>query len=185
MYKGRDNRGRGRYNSLDIGFFEVLCIANHQEAHCERKTLVEDVERTGNVPMSPNKPMMLPKTSMTSILTKSVGSAASASAAVAPVIPTQTPHMRLQAPTVKPPQKSANPRGGHISWGPPSVVSCNCTGKVVFAGIQEVFGYGDQSRGEYDPNNLWKDEARSLKHKEEAYDSVDRDGFTENDAVHH
>lgn len=62
--------------------------------------------------MSPNKPMMLPKTSTTKILTKRLGSAASARAAVAPVMPTQTPQRRLQAPTVRPPQNSANPVRG-------------------------------------------------------------------------
>lgn len=63
--------------------------------------------RKGYTPMSPNKPRMLPKTSTMRILTKRFGSAASASAAVAPVMPTETPQRRLHTPTVSPPQKMA------------------------------------------------------------------------------
>ena len=59
--------------------------------------------------MRPNRPIMLPNTSTIRILTKRLGSAASAKAAVAPVIPTETPQRRLQEPTVRPPQKSAKP----------------------------------------------------------------------------
>ena len=57
--------------------------------------------------MRPKRPIMLPKTSTMRILMKRLGSAASARAAVDPVMPTQTPHRRLHAPTVRPPQKSA------------------------------------------------------------------------------
>ena len=53
--------------------------------------------------------MMLPKTSTTRILTNRLGSAASAIAAVEPVIPTEIPHRRLHTPTVRPPQKMAKP----------------------------------------------------------------------------
>jgi len=42
-------------------------------------------------------------------LTNNVGSAASERAAVAPVIPTETPQKRLQSPTVRPAQKMENP----------------------------------------------------------------------------
>lgn len=52
---------------------------------------------------------MLPNTSTTRIFTNKAGSAASARAAVDPVMPTQTPQSRLHAPTVRPPQNSANP----------------------------------------------------------------------------
>ncbi len=41
------------------------------------------------------------------IFTNNVGSAASAKAAVEPVMPTEIPQSRLQIPTVNPPQKSA------------------------------------------------------------------------------
>ena len=43
------------------------------------------------------------------IFTNKFGSAASASAAVEPVMPTETPQRRLQKPTVRPPQKIAKP----------------------------------------------------------------------------
>ena len=59
--------------------------------------------------MRPNKPMILPKTSTMRIFTNKSGSAASASAAVDPAIPTEIPHRRLHTPTVRPPQKSAYP----------------------------------------------------------------------------
>lgn len=59
--------------------------------------------------MSPKSPIMEPKISMTRTLTKSWASAASATAQVAPVIPTQTPQAKLATPTVSPAQKSAYP----------------------------------------------------------------------------
>ena len=59
--------------------------------------------------MRPNSPRILPNTSTMRILTNSDGSAASPNAAVEPVMPTDTPHRRLQTPTVRPPQKRANP----------------------------------------------------------------------------
>ena len=60
-----------------------------------------------DAPMRPNNPMMLPKTSTMRIFTNKFGSAASASAALEPVIPTQTPQRRLHTPTVSPPQNRA------------------------------------------------------------------------------
>ena len=48
--------------------------------------------------MSPNKPNTLPNISITKTLTKRVGSAASARAALDPVIPTASPHARLHSP---------------------------------------------------------------------------------------
>lgn len=48
----------------------------------------------------------LEKISMTRTLTNSCGSAASAMAALAPEMPTATPHRRLHMPAVSPPQKS-------------------------------------------------------------------------------
>ena len=60
-----------------------------------------------DAPIRPNKPRMLPNTSTIRTFTNNAGSAASASAAVEPVTPTEIPQRRLQKPTVKPPQKSA------------------------------------------------------------------------------
>ena len=80
--------------------------------------------------MSPNNPKTELKISITSTLTNlgkegqqplayvlfigkvfthRLGSAASASAALLPLIPTETPQMRLHMPTVMPAQKSAYP----------------------------------------------------------------------------
>src|SRR4051794_31252877 len=72
---------------------------------------------SANSPIKPNKPMILPKTSTTRILTNKLGSAASASAAVDPVMPTDTPQSKLQSPTVRPPQKSAKPNGDEEKRG--------------------------------------------------------------------
>lgn len=84
-------------------------------------------ERESDVPIRPKRPRTEPKiyhlvslcpgrikrstkrTSTMRILTKSWGSAASANAAVEPVMPTLTPQRRLQRPTVSPPQNSENP----------------------------------------------------------------------------
>lgn len=57
----------------------------------------------------PKRPMIDANTSTTRIRTKRVGSAASESAAVAPVIPTATPQRRLHTPTVRPPQNNEKP----------------------------------------------------------------------------
>lgn len=57
----------------------------------------------------PNRPKTEPKISITKILTKRDESAASEMAAVAPVTPTQTPQIRLAAPTVIPAQNSEKP----------------------------------------------------------------------------
>lgn len=59
--------------------------------------------------MSPNRPRMLLKTSITKILTNKLGSAASAKAALEPDTPTAMPQSRLQAPMVRPPQKREKP----------------------------------------------------------------------------
>jgi hypothetical protein len=104
-------------------------VADHEQTDCAAIVGVSriiflvgelNVQRErgyGNSPMSPNSPMMLPNTSTTSILTKRFGSAASASAAVDPVMPTQTPQRRLHTPTVRPPQKSAKPV--KVGWSLP------------------------------------------------------------------
>jgi hypothetical protein len=56
-------------------------------------------------------------TSTIKILTNNDGSAASARAAVEPVIPTDIPHSRLHRPTARPPQNSANPACSKmVSW---------------------------------------------------------------------
>ena len=73
----------------------------------------------------PKRPRMELKISMTRILTKlqlissgtlsaeylsySEGSAASAKAALLPLMPTETPQIKLHMPTVKPAQNKANP----------------------------------------------------------------------------
>lgn len=59
--------------------------------------------------MSPKRPMIEPKTSTMRILTKRLGSAASASAAFEPVTPTEIPQSKLHIPTVSPPQNMAKP----------------------------------------------------------------------------
>lgn len=77
--------------------------------------------------INPNSPRTELKISMTSTLTNlqlvsmvtkiyvgcngsyKLGSAASAKAALLPLMPTETPQMRLHMPTVTPDQKRANP----------------------------------------------------------------------------
>ena len=86
-------------------------------------------------PINPNKPRMLPKTSTTRILTNRVGSAASARAAVEPVIPTQTPQRRLQAPTVMPPQKTAKPNAYGVRETVTAIKWMRRTCEVIFASI--------------------------------------------------
>lgn len=80
--------------------------------------------------MSPKSPRILPNTSTMRILTKRFGSAASPSAAVAPVMPTETPHIRLQAPTVSPPQKMAKPDIHKVKSIPRKLEMCIQDGPV-------------------------------------------------------
>lgn len=81
----------------------------------ETKNRPENLNESASSPRSSKKAQLRvivkegEHTSTIRILTKSCGSAASAKAAVEPVIPTETPHRRLQIPTVRPPQKSAKP----------------------------------------------------------------------------
>lgn len=101
------------------GTREILRCTNYQEPHCRRR--LSDriapnrrwIQKTSkHAPIKPNSPKILPNTSTMRILTNRLGSAASAIAAVEPVMPTQAPQRRLQAPTVSPPQKMANPGQG-------------------------------------------------------------------------
>lgn len=71
------------------------------------RMVIRSNECNEDVPMRPNKPIILPNTSTIRILTKRFGSAASAKAAVDPVMPTQTPHSKLHTPTVKPPPEES------------------------------------------------------------------------------
>ena len=57
--------------------------------------------------ITPNSPKALPKISMIRILTNVDGVWESAKAAPAPVIPTHTPHTRLEIPTESPAPKIA------------------------------------------------------------------------------
>lgn len=59
--------------------------------------------------MSPKSPRTEPKISTTRIFTNSEESAASDTAAVAPVIPTAIPQIILLSPTVRPAQKREYP----------------------------------------------------------------------------
>ena len=61
------------------------------------------------VPRKRKRGTHLEKISMTSTLTNSCGSDASAMAALAPEMPTATPHKRLHMPAVRPPQKIEYP----------------------------------------------------------------------------
>jgi len=71
---------------------------------------------------------MLPKTSTTSILTKRFGSAASASAAVAPVTPTQTPLMGYLA--------------SYYRYGLPTFIVIAIALYLLFTGSGEAFNVG-------------------------------------------
>ena len=91
---------------------ELIGLADHKEADCVSYSFLMRAllcEKRHDVPIRPNRPMILPKTSTIRIFTNRFGSAASARAAVEPVIPTETPQRRLQAPTVNPPQNRAKP----------------------------------------------------------------------------
>lgn len=57
--------------------------------------------------ISPNNPRALAKISITNILTNNEALAASANAAPEPTDPTAVPHIKLQNPTVAPPQNTA------------------------------------------------------------------------------
>jgi hypothetical protein len=58
-----------------------------------------------NPTINPKRPTIDPKISMTRTFTNRDASAASASAQDEPAMPTETPHTRLDKPTVRPDQK--------------------------------------------------------------------------------
>lgn len=110
MYEWRGYGGGGSPS------FECSRLSDHQKTNFtgyeNRRRRLRDPWCS---PINPNKPRILPKTSTMRILTNRFGSAASAMAAVEPVIPTQIPQSRLHAPTVTPPQKTAKPYGRVVS----------------------------------------------------------------------
>ena len=106
----------GGYGCGSSASFERARLSDHQKAdftgyeNCRRQIRIPRCS-----PINPNRPRILPKTSTMRILTNKFGSAASARAAVEPVIPTQIPQSKLHAPTVIPPQKTAKPSGREVS----------------------------------------------------------------------
>lgn len=147
MYKWRSNCARGHTRNI-IDTFEHVCLADHQQTHCNRMNTSSNQNNFRNVkqrlyaPIRPKSPKMLPNTSTMRILTNKFGSAASASAAVEPVMPTQMPQRRLHTPTVRPPQKSANPDRTfssipiekYMEWG---VHTCEVVLRRVYTGIHD------------------------------------------------
>lgn|ERR1700722_4094027 len=92
---------------------EFIRPTDDEQTHCTKPNwLVGNRRQTkmSYIPINPKRPMILPNTSTTRIFTNRVGSAASASAAFDPAIPTEMPQSRLHTPTVIPPQNSANPK---------------------------------------------------------------------------
>ena len=103
--------------------------------------------------MRPKRPMILPKTSTMRILTNRSGSAASARAAVEPAMPTEIPHSKLHAPTVRPPQNNAYPEWeGEYYTGYSLVLERTC--EVVLARVEERLGHSSDAGRIYDANDL-------------------------------
>ena len=72
---------------------ELIGLADHKEADCVSYSFLMRAllcEKRHDVPIRPNRPMILPKTSTIRIFTNMFRLAASARAAVEPVIPTET-----------------------------------------------------------------------------------------------
>ena len=145
----------------------------------------ERIRNTWYSPINPNRPRILPKTSTTRILTNKFGSAASARAAVEPVIPTQIPQSKLHAPTVIPPQKTAKPNGGEVRKMTVVEAWLRRACKVVVASVHS----GIRDRGQFgrvdDTNNL-------VRHSEgivgvenilATHNAVNCHNFTEDDTV--
>ena len=131
---------------------------------------------------------MLPNTSTIKILTNKFGSAASAMAAVEPVMPTETPQRRLHAPTVRPPQKSAKPERGQCAISlrrrGPKVEGRTCV--IVFVGIEESLWYRSKLGGVYNAHDLCTDEsyyAISRRYENRSYNTIYRHDFAKDDAT--
>ena len=90
------------------------------------------------------------------ILTNRLGSAASARAAVEPVIPTDTPHRRLHIPTVNPPQKIAKPIIHGVSYGQKIMMGRKVeqTREIVLSSVQSILRHECEFGGINDTHDL-------------------------------
>jgi hypothetical protein len=91
-------------------FAKVVCLAGHEETNDQAEETKDGAEDLDDQDLDKSGEKILARASWRCHdTTHSVGSAASANAAPLPLIPTATPHTKLQPPTVTPAQNNANP----------------------------------------------------------------------------
>lgn len=86
---------------------EVLCGALHQQSNDKTKQTKDGTEDLNNENLDETADLSVAKFETWRGDTYSEGSAASANAALLPLIPTETPQIKLHMPTVKPAQNRA------------------------------------------------------------------------------
>lgn len=88
---------------------EVLRSALHKQSNDETEQTENGTEDLDNENLNETAELLVAGRERWLETTYSEGSAASANAALLPLIPTETPQTRLQMPTVSPAQNSAYP----------------------------------------------------------------------------
>ena len=88
--------------------FEIVCVALHEESNDQAEQSKDSSEDLNRENLDEPKYVSQESDSVY-WKTYSVGSAASANAALLPLMPTQTPQIKLHMPTVMPAQNSAYP----------------------------------------------------------------------------
>ena len=100
--------GASQYEILPSSL-KVLCVALHQQANDESKQSENGGEDLDGKNLDEARMPLMGDWASGARATYRAGSAASARAALLPLMPTQTPQMRLHMPTVMPAQKRAYP----------------------------------------------------------------------------
>ena len=88
---------------------EVLCRTLHEQSNDETEQTKDGTKDLDNENLDETAKESVKTSGIQRSRTYSEGSAASANAALLPLIPTETPQTRLQMPTVSPAQNSAYP----------------------------------------------------------------------------
>lgn len=102
-------RNFAQANKVPVSSLKVLCVALHQQSNDKSKQSENSGKDFDSENLDEPNRKLASSWSLRMWVTCSAGSAASARAALLPLMPTQTPQIRLHMPTVSPAQKRAYP----------------------------------------------------------------------------
>lgn len=88
---------------------EIWCVALYEQTDDEAEKPKDRAEDLNDEYLDEPNPVSVYEVLHLGRMPYRVGSAASANAALLPLMPTETPHIKLQVPTVIPAQNNANP----------------------------------------------------------------------------